>query len=82
MVLGTVLLLLPLISGGSPAGGRARAGTHAAGGGDGAEVRAVTEALQRAVRFFSDSYTETNLDGLYGLRVAEGEFGLYVYIIL
>ncbi|XP_035683109.1 UPF0764 protein C16orf89 homolog [Branchiostoma floridae] len=73
MVLGTVLLLLPLISGGSPAGSGVRADTHEAGGRDGTEVRAVTEALQRAVRFFSDSYTETNLDGLYGLRVAEGQ---------
>ncbi|XP_066295506.1 UPF0764 protein C16orf89 homolog [Branchiostoma lanceolatum] len=73
MVLGTVLLLFPLISGGSPVGGGAGTGTHAAGERAGTEVLAVTEALQRAVRFFSDSYTETNLDGLYGLRVAEGQ---------
>ncbi|CAH1272614.1 Hypp4896 [Branchiostoma lanceolatum] len=73
MVLGTVLLLFPLISGGSPAGDGAGTGTHAVGGRADTEVLAVTEALQRAVRFFSDSYTETNLDGLYGLRVAEVE---------
>ncbi|XP_064619387.1 UPF0764 protein C16orf89 homolog [Lineus longissimus] len=33
----------------------------------------VFRALQRAVKFFEDDYKDLNLDGLYGLRVAQGQ---------
>jgi hypothetical protein len=32
----------------------------------------VFRALERAVKFFEEDYKDLNLDGLYGLRVAQG----------
>eukprot|EP00058_Branchiostoma_floridae_P014664 XP_002600152.1 hypothetical protein BRAFLDRAFT_66660 [Branchiostoma floridae] len=36
----------------------------------------VVEALEWTVDFFRRSYRDINLDGLYGLRIAEGQLGL------
>ncbi|CAH1272608.1 Hypp4891 [Branchiostoma lanceolatum] len=37
-----------------------------------AGISEVLDALEKAVVFFLESYHDINLDGLYGLRVAEG----------
>eukprot|EP00058_Branchiostoma_floridae_P014660 XP_002600148.1 hypothetical protein BRAFLDRAFT_66656 [Branchiostoma floridae] len=41
-----------------------------------AGISEVLDALEKAVVFFLESYHDINLDGLYGLRVAEGQLTL------
>ena len=36
-------------------------------------VEHVLGALEQMVRYYQDNYKEMNLDGIYGLRIVEGE---------
>ncbi|KAI8512436.1 hypothetical protein Bbelb_090750 [Branchiostoma belcheri] len=51
--------------------GGTRSGEARGGHGNFAGIAEVLDALEKAVVFFLESYHDINLDGLYGLRVAE-----------
>ncbi|XP_019643166.1 PREDICTED: UPF0764 protein C16orf89 homolog [Branchiostoma belcheri] len=56
--------------------GGTRSGEARGGHGNFAGIAEVLDALEKAVVFFLESYHDINLDGLYGLRVAEGQLTL------
>ena len=43
-------------------------------------LKRAVSAIEKLVRYYNDHYLELNLDGIYGLRVLEGETSLHLFI--